>query len=96
MHAQEYTDKFRLAVGQNTKFSKKISSLQALVSVLIEQSNLANEVVLQDLAGRERLSDALRLSSLPNDGYLMLEKCQMEQTRSKQDHEGGAISPLTK
>jgi hypothetical protein len=46
LHAQEYTDKFRLAVGQNTKFSKKISSLQALVSVLIEQSNLANEVVL--------------------------------------------------
>lgn len=75
-HAKEYKDRLQYIIWQNTDYARQLTSLQSLLSILIEQSNMANSVVLQDLAVREHLSESLKLNRLPNNGYLMKQKLQ--------------------
>jgi hypothetical protein len=67
--------------------SKKQECSEKMLMVLHEKSKLMGKILLSDLALREKLSDDLRLSSVTNNGYLMLEKFRESQVAEKAKEE---------
>ena len=56
-----------------------------MLQLLMQTQNLQGKVLATDLVQRELLSHDLKLSTLPNDGYLMLEKWQENCTREAKE-----------
>ena len=77
-HAREYKNKFAVLTSLNEEFTYKFSYIDKILPVLVEQSRLAYNVMLQDMQSRERLALSLRSTKLANSGYLLKEQLRMQ------------------
>ena len=67
---------YQNVIQQHSDFCRKIKCAEKMLGILTEQVRLMSGIQLKDLSLRQKLSEELKLSSVTNNGYLMVQKYQ--------------------